>query len=175
MSRRQRLAVTLAVAVALVGIVGIAAYGAIPGPNGAIRGCVKTSGGQVRVIDPAAGGACGSSETALDWNLTGGQGSQGPPGGPGPQGGAGQAGSSGYERIVVQASTDQSGDGESTADCSTGKRVLMGGYELASSGPMRVVTNAPTSGGTGWDVQVTGAVGNFVVSAICATATTPQS
>ena len=93
----------------------------------------------------------------------------------GPQGSAGPAGSSGYERIVVQASTDQSGDGESTADCSTGKRVLMGGYELDASGPMHAVKSAPTSGGTGWDVQVTGSVGNFVVSAICSTATTPQS
>jgi hypothetical protein len=136
---------------------------------------VKTVGGQLRVIDPAAGGSCAASEQSLNWNVTGAQGNQGLQGPAGPQGNVGPAGSSGLERIVEQFSTDGNGDGEGQASCSSGKRVLMGGYELGSTGPLRAVMSAPTTGGTGWDVQVTGATGNFVVTAICANATTPQS
>ena len=174
MRRRGKRVAAFAAALALAGSVGIA-YAAIPGPDGAIHGCVKTIGGQVRVIDPAAGGSCAASEQSLDWNLTGAHGNQGAQGPAGAQGGAGPAGSSGLERIVEQFSTDGNGDGDGQANCSSGKRVLMGGYELGSTGPLRAVMSAPTTGGTGWDVQVTGATGTFVVTAICANATTPQS
>ena len=174
MRTRGKRVAAFAAATALAGTVGIA-YAAIPGPDGAIHGCVKTVSGQVRVIDPSAGGSCAASEQSLNWNLTGAQGSPGLPGPAGAQGSAGAAGSSGLERIVKQFSTDGNGDGDGQASCSSGKRVLMGGYELDSSGPLRAVMSAPTTGGTGWDVQVTGATGSFVVSAICANATTPQS
>src|SRR6202007_600871 len=82
-TQKWRLAV-LGAAVRLAAASGIA-YAAIPGPDGVIHGCVNSSG-QVRVIDPGAGGLCLTGESALDWNVTGGKGptgSQGAPGVPG--------------------------------------------------------------------------------------------
>lgn len=72
---------------------------------------------------------------------------------------------------MKQFSTDQNGDGTGEVDCSSGKRVLMGGFETASTQPMRPVVSRPNDDGTGWIITVTGGVGGFVVTAICADAT----
>src|SRR5262245_23005612 len=72
--------------VVLVGAAGVA-YASIPDGSGIIHGCVAKKDGSLRVIDPAAGGACNASkETALDWNQPGPAGSPGPSGQPGPAG-----------------------------------------------------------------------------------------
>ena len=166
-TRKLRLAVLAAVLLAAAS--GIA-YAAIPGTDGVIHGCINASG-QVRVIDPSAGGSCSTGESALNWNVSGAKGPTGLQGAPGPTGQPGQAGSSGYERNVKQFSTDQNGDGTGEVDCSSGKRVLMGGFETASTQPMRPVVSRPNDDGTGWIITVTGGVGGFVVTAICADAT----
>jgi hypothetical protein len=159
----------LGAAAVLAAASGIA-YAAIPGSDGVIHGCVNSSGA-VRVIDPGAGGSCSSGESALNWNLTGAKGATGLQGAPGPPGNPGPAGSSGYEREVQQFNTDQNGDGTGEVDCSSGKRVLNGGFEPSSTQPLHAITSRPNDDGTGWIVSMTGGVGSFVVTAICADAT----
>jgi hypothetical protein len=167
-TRRWRLAV-LGAGMLLAAASGIA-YAAIPGSDGVIHGCVNASG-QVRVVDPGAGGSCSSGESALNWNVAGAKGPAGLQGAPGPTGSSGPAGSSGYEQNEEQFSTDQNGDGTGEVDCSSGKRVLDGGYEPSSTQPMHPVVSRPNDGGTGWIVTMTGGVGSFVVTAVCADAT----
>jgi len=167
-TRKWRLAV-LGAAVLLAAASGIA-YAAIPGTDGVIHGCVSASGG-VRVIDPTAGGSCSSGESALNWNVRGAKGATGLQGAPGPTGQPGAAGSSGYEKDVQQFNTDQSGNGTGEVDCSSGKRVLNGGFEPSSTQPLHAITSRPNDDGTGWIVAMTGGVGSFVVTAICADAT----
>lgn len=74
---------------------GGAVWASIPQANGVIKACYNPSAAYLRVIDPALGQTCTSSERALDWNQTGPAGPTGPqgPAGPtGPQGPAGPAG-----------------------------------------------------------------------------------
>ncbi len=62
----------LAAALALPLIIGGVAYASIPGPDGTIHGCYKTSNpaqGAVIVVDSAA--SCPSGYTALNWNQPG--------------------------------------------------------------------------------------------------------
>jgi hypothetical protein len=66
--------------VAGLALAGGIAYATIPDGNGVVHGCYGNISGQLRVIDPSAGGACKSSETSLDWNQQGVQGAQGLPG-----------------------------------------------------------------------------------------------
>jgi hypothetical protein len=167
-TQKWRLTV-LGAAVALAAASGIA-YAAIPGPDGVIHGCLTASGG-VRVIDPSAGGSCSTGESALNWNVLGAKGPAGLQGTPGPTGQPGPAGSSGYERNVQQFNTDQNGDGTGEVDCSSGKRVLNGGFEPSSTQPLHPIASRPNDDGTGWIVTMTGGVGSFVVTAICADAT----
>ena len=167
-TRTWRLAV-LGAAGVLAAASGIA-YAAIPGPDGVIHGCVNASGA-VRVIDPGAGGSCSTGESALNWNVSGAKGATGVQGSPGLTGAPGPAGSSGYEEDVQQFNTDQSGNGTGEVDCSSGKRVLMGGFEPSSTQPLHEVATRPNDDGTGWYVKATGGVGSFVVSAICVDAT----
>jgi hypothetical protein len=92
--RRKWLAtVVVAAGVLVSACLGAVAYASIPDVGGAIHGCYKTNGGNLRVIDPSAGGACQSSETPLDWSQTGPRGQRGPTGAEGPQGPQGPEGS----------------------------------------------------------------------------------
>jgi hypothetical protein len=85
------LVATLAVVLAAGGV----GYGAIPGADGAIRGCYATSGGLVqpkgalRIVDE--GEACRPSERLVSWSQKGPKGDQGLPGGQGPKGDRGDA------------------------------------------------------------------------------------
>lgn len=80
MSARKRLA--LLVAVVAVGLLGAGiAYASIPGPDGVVHGCYKTSNpgqGALIVVDSAA--TCPSGFAGLNWNQSGPQGPQGSPG-----------------------------------------------------------------------------------------------
>jgi len=60
----------------LIVAVGGVAYAAIPDSEGVIHGCFNKQNGNLRVVE--SGGACRSSESAIDWNQ---QGPPGPPGG----------------------------------------------------------------------------------------------
>jgi hypothetical protein len=70
----------LILAALLVVVAGGIAYAAIPGADGTISGCYKTSDGTLRVIDAEAGQTCKANETPIAWSQTG------PPGPPGPPG-----------------------------------------------------------------------------------------
>jgi hypothetical protein len=175
-ANRRGLAAVVAAAVGALVLAAGVALGSIPDASGTIHGCFKTSDGQLRVIDPSAGGACTSSETALDWNIQGAQGAAGPTGaqgiqGPqGAQGPRGATGSSGYEQIHVQSTTDGSGNGTAEADCPAGKRPVMGGYELTTG--LHPLETRPNDDATGWVVGVTGKANSaFGVFAICVSAT----
>lgn len=79
---RRRL-IGVVACVVLFAVAGIA-YAAIPGTDGIIHGCYQKTNGALRVIDPAARQACGSTEKSLDWNQVGQQGAAGPQGPAGP-------------------------------------------------------------------------------------------
>lgn len=165
--RRRR--VVVAVLVAAVGLAaGGVAYATIPDSGGVIHGCYQKNEGQLRVIDPSAGGACRSSESALSWSQTGPQGPQGPngpagPAGPqGPQGApgpAGQDGVSGY--TTVQDSYDLAPNEFDDAGtfCPAGDVVLGGGYRItpdnliSSRDNVHVYESAPAGGSTAWSVS----------------------
>ena len=70
---------------------GIAYASGSSGSSVVIHACFRVHGGRLRVIDPAAGGACRRNETATSWNQEGPAGLQGPPGPPGPPGTGGGA------------------------------------------------------------------------------------
>jgi hypothetical protein len=80
-----RVRLTMLVAIAAGLTAGGIAYASIP-DSGIIHGCYKKNKGDLRVIDPSAGGSCGPSETPLDWNQTGPTGLKG---GTGPTGATG--------------------------------------------------------------------------------------
>jgi hypothetical protein len=78
---RKRTAILATVAATLVLTVAGVAYASIPGPDGVIHACYKTSNpaqGALIVID--SGATCPAGFAALNWNHTGPAGAQGPPG-----------------------------------------------------------------------------------------------
>src|SRR5262245_44143536 len=95
--------------VALTGLaigVGVA-WAAIPDPAGVIHGCFKSSNGNLRVIDPGAGGTCNASEQSVEWP--------------------------GEERVVLRSTTQTIQPGAShtfSVFCSPGERATGGGYRV---------------------------------------------
>jgi len=89
--RTVRVAVVIAVTLALVGVATSAALAAIPSPDGSINGCYVTKTGVLRIIDPAVG-SCVKGELPLKWQQAG---PIGPKGDPGPKGDSGAAGAQG--------------------------------------------------------------------------------
>src|SRR5882672_913703 len=79
----------LGVVVLGVAISGVAYAEAVPDSPAQINGCVNLITGGLRVIDPAAGGACNTrrgvlQERAISWNVVGPPGPVGPAGAPAP-------------------------------------------------------------------------------------------
>lgn len=110
---RKRIALIAAMVLALGVGAGIA-YASIPGPDGVIHGCYKTSNpgqGGLIAIDSAA--TCPSGFTALNWNQTG------------PQGAPGVSGYGFVSRSYTGPFA--SGPINFSVDCPTGKSVLWGG------------------------------------------------
>ena len=66
---RRRLWLGLVAVAAVAGAASVA-YASIP-DSGTIHGCYANNNGALRVIDATAGGACKSTETALDWQQQG--------------------------------------------------------------------------------------------------------
>jgi hypothetical protein len=69
----RRVAIGIGVLAVLAG--GSVAFGAIPGPDGVIKGCYDNSG-YVKVIDSAA--TCNAGSTPISWNQKGPKGDAGP-------------------------------------------------------------------------------------------------
>ena len=159
--------VTCLVALAAVLAGATIATATIPAADGTVHGCVKSSKGQLYVIDPSAGQTCGK-DNVLDWSKPGDGGLEGLPGPKGVTGAQGSPGSSGYETMRDQENADSGGNGSAEADCSNGKVAVAGGYELSSS--LVPLHSAPTSDGSGWVVYVTGTPNAvFAAYAICVT------
>ena len=133
-----------------------------PGPQG-IAGAQGPQG---------APGSQGPQGAVGPQGASGPQGSQGIPGPQGPQGGpgpSGPAGVSGYEIINTHGTLPLNGTVQVVATCSSGKRVLGGGYVVPNE-----VDTAPLSrpeGDNGWrvDFKSNGGSGDASVYAICAT------
>lgn len=84
-------------------------WAAIPDTNGLIHGCYKTVNGGLRVIDPAAGGACNAGEQAIEWP--------------------------GEETVVIRSTTQTIQPGAShtfSVLCNAGERATGGGYRVLS-------------------------------------------
>jgi hypothetical protein len=99
------------VLVALTGLVVGAglAWATIPDSGGVIHGCFKTSSGNLRVVDPGAGGACNASEQSLEWP--------------------------GQETVVLRSETQTIQPGAShtfSVFCNAGERATGGGYRVLS-------------------------------------------
>lgn len=96
------------------------AYASIPGPDGTINGCYKTSTGVLSVIDSSS--TCPSGSTSLNWNQTGPQGPAGPSTG----------GSAGLDLQIIR-SVGASGVA-ATATCPADHPFLYGGGGLDEQG-----------------------------------------
>jgi hypothetical protein len=150
---RCRALIAVAVVLGLLALGGIA-WASIPGPDGVIHGCYKTSNpakGSVIVIDHTA--SCPSGFAPLNWNQTGPAGPQGPPG---------SVAAIGWE--TVQEETGTSGGVVGTSpDCGSGKFAVSGGWQFkaddgSSRGAIEVIQDrpeslAPTLSST-WIVQI---------------------
>jgi hypothetical protein len=145
---------------------------AIPDPSGVIHACYRANG-NLRLVDKSN---CTSSETALTWNQTG---PQGPAGAPGPQGAPGPhgqpgapgpAGLAGYKIINTHETLPLNGSIEVTAGCTTGKRVIGGGYVAPTV--LDTASSSRPEGDKGWHVvfKSNGGNGDASVYAICVSA-----
>jgi len=155
-------------ALLLVAVGAGIAWASIPGPDGVIHGCYKTSNpaqGALIAIDSAA--TCPNGYAALNWSQTG---PQGPIGPAGPTGPAGVDGVSGYQVVTNHVDINLGDDvapgtaGDRMAGvsalCPIGKRPLGGGG--GSIGPhlypgrtdVIVQVSSPSSAGNqeGWKV-----------------------
>jgi hypothetical protein len=139
--RRFAYAVIVAVVGLAVGFAGRVAWAAIPNGN-TVHACYKTDTGELRAIDPSAGGACNTkSETPLDWAQAGQQGGQGIQGQRGTQGGTGAAGPNGvtnYQIVSASATTVadslyKTGLATASAPCPTGTTATGEGFDLPST------------------------------------------
>ena len=90
----RRIALSMGLAGALVGIGGSVAVAAFSGAgsDGVIRGCFEKNTGVLRIVE---GGTCLRGETPISWNQQGLQGETGAPGVQGPAGPAGPPGPAG--------------------------------------------------------------------------------
>jgi type VI secretion system secreted protein Hcp len=100
--RRRTVPLLLAGVLAAAGVTY--AVAAIPGPGGAITGCVKKSNGHLRVVDD--GTSCHRNESPLVWNQTGPKGETGATGATGPQGPAGSQGPAGVAAVAAATCPD---------------------------------------------------------------------
>lgn len=146
-------------AVALTMITAPMATADIP-DSGVIHGCLKKSGGQLRVIDTSLGQSCDNGEVALDWSQAGNAGPPGmtgPAGPPGEQGPAGPAGPNVLSQVhVVVATSPLAPSVNVTAQCPAGEQVISGGFNVTGEQDRALVSVPSTSVGTvpdGWRAQ----------------------
>jgi len=178
--RTCRLVVATIAALAIVVAAGVA-WATIPDGSGVIHSCFKKQGGALRLIDPGAGGNCGSSENTLSWTQTGPGGVQGVQGIQGPQGDQGVQGKQGppgvgvsdYQVITALGTTATQGNdayGTASADCPDGTRVVGGGFSLPSTQNLSVEESSASLSqfGDSWTVTAWGDAGwVFVAYAVC--------
>jgi len=168
----KRTALVAAAAAMVVIAAGVAAA-SIPDSTGMFTGCYKKSSGQLRLIDPGAGGSCSSSEQQLTWSQTGNGGIQGSPGPQGDQGSPGPAGPDGvsaYQIVTGQGTTSGTPDATAivTPVCPDGTSVVGGGYEVPKSANVSVEINGASTFDNVWEVRVDGDSGvTFSAWTVC--------
>jgi hypothetical protein len=137
-----------------------------------IRACTR-NGNIISIGDTSQD--CPRNATALDWNKQGPAGPTGPKGpeGPtGPTGPGGPSGVSGYE-VRLETVNDTGTELKAVATCSSGKKVLAGGYAISPD--VKIVNvSRPGSGNGSWEVMATTAPSDMtnyqiLVYAVCAT------
>jgi hypothetical protein len=146
--------VVIVAAILALGLVGGAiAYASIPGPDGVIHGCYKTSTGMLIAIDSAA--SCPSGYTALNWNQTG------------PQGPAGTNGVSGYEVVQQRVSFPYNSGQQQTfqLDCPTGKAPLSGADKPVNVGSGFDGPAWDYPNGSGWSFAINPISDNLATNA----------
>ena len=120
---------------------------------------------------PGPQGAPGPQGPPGPQGVAGPQGTQGSPGPQGPQGSpgpSGPAGVSGYEIINTHGNLPMNGTASVVATCSSGKRVLGGGYVAPQVGDMAPLSRP--EGDNAWrvDFKSNGGSGDASVYAVCA-------
>jgi hypothetical protein len=133
---RRRARLVIAGLLVLGAVAGIA-YASIPGPDGVIHGCYKTSTpaqGALITIDSAA--SCPSGYTALNWNQVG------------PQGPAGPGATSATVTRVQHYDSSQGGGHFETVTCPSGTHAVNG--SVAQSAPDPGWAIPPPNSGAGY-------------------------
>lgn len=150
MKVNRRLVAVAAGLVAAVGLGAGVAWASIPGPDGVIHACYKTSAplqGDTLIIDSAA--ACPSGYTSLNWNQAGPAGATGATGATGAQGPSGVVGS--YSRSV-SGSSQGAGETTGTISCDSGDIASGIGWRFPTLNA-RMFDVHPTSDNTwAWEV-----------------------
>ena len=130
----KRIAATVVIAGLLLAA-GVA-EATIPDSGGTIHACYKSSNGDLRLIDPSAGGSCNSNEKGLNWTQSAPQGAQGDQGPPGVQGSTGPQGPAGLTvnpktAFVsgIAAGDPVIGGFSASLSCPTGMKVLSGSFQ----------------------------------------------
>ena len=178
-NRRLSLPSALVISVASLVLGGGAVYAAhaIISPDPAthlIHACYNSSSGTIKLVN--TGQQCHQNETAIQWNQSGVQGIQGPVGPAGPAGPAGPSGLAGYEENVHQVFVSAGATVNVGVRCSTGKKVLGGGFQIETPDDVKIFSSEPSDGSgnlinNGWNVFVHNAgtvTRQVTVSAICA-------
>jgi hypothetical protein len=128
------------------------AFATIPGADGMIHGCYSNSNGDLRIIDDATE-SCHPNESAIAWS---------------------QSGIVGYEIITETSAADPGVGTFARARCTSGKKVLGGGYHAPSN--FQIYQNLPQLSGpeaNSWQIAVnnTGVTTeSFTAYAVCAMA-----
>jgi hypothetical protein len=141
-------------------LIGGIAYASIPGGDGVIHGCYKTSNpakGSLIAIDSAA--SCPNGHTGLNWNQTGPRGEQGPQGPQGEQGESGpvtatvvESGQAG--RVTVDAGSIN----QITLECPSGTVPMAANWfvnqngDAGSHGDVSANASGPTIGDRAWTI-----------------------
>jgi hypothetical protein len=143
-------------------LIGGIAYAAIPGGDGVIHGCYKTSNpakGALIAIDSTA--RCPNGYTGLNWNKTGPQGEQGPQGPQGEQGESGpvtasvvESGQPGRPFVTV----DVGSINQITLECPSGTVPVAANWfvnqngDAGSHGDVSATASGPTIGDKAWTI-----------------------
>jgi hypothetical protein len=130
----KRIAATAAI-VGLLLAAGVA-EATIPDSGGAIHACYKSANGDLRLVDPSAGGSCNTNEKSISWTQSAPQGVQGDQGPAGVQGSAGPQGAAGLTVDTNTAFVSKTVAGDpviggfsTTLKCPTGMKVLNGSFQ----------------------------------------------
>jgi hypothetical protein len=119
----------------VLAVTGGVAWATIPDGSGQIHACYKTGSGELRVVDPSAGGTCKPSESALVWSQTG------------------PAGADGATSVAIRTHTQTVTAGGSftfTALCEPGEKATGGGWRMdgpvpSGAPPVTVLGTVPQS------------------------------